>query len=140
MENAVYLAVNGTLMRGLALNGNMQQVGAVFVRESWTEPTYRLWSIGDRHPAMIRVASEGAAISVELWAVPIEGIATLLQLEPPGLCIGKVRLADGEEVLGVLGEPIICDGQREITAWGGWRSYWHGRSEGDQVEGAGGAG
>ncbi|MBL1175386.1 AtzG-like protein [Pantanalinema sp. GBBB05] len=132
MENAVYLAVNGTLMRGLALNGNMQQVGAVFVRESLTEPTYRLWSIGDRHPAMIRVASEGAAIAVEIWAVQIEGIATLLQLEPPGLCIGKVRLADGEEVLGVLGEPIICDGQREITAWGGWRAYWDSRSRRDE--------
>jgi hypothetical protein len=43
--------------------------------------------------------------------------------EPPGLCIGKVRLADGEETLGVLGEPILCEGQREITEYGGWRAY-----------------
>lgn len=127
MKTAVYLAVNGTLMRGLALNSNMQQVGAVFVREAWTEPTYRLWSIADRHPAMLRVESGGAAIAVEIWAVPAAGIATLLQLEPPGLCIGKVRLADGQEVLGVLGEAILCEGQREITAWGGWRAYWQGQ-------------
>jgi hypothetical protein len=26
-------------------------------------------------------------------------------------------------VLGVLGEPILCEGQKEITATGGWRSY-----------------
>ena len=43
--------------------------------------------------------------------------------EPPGLCIGKVRLADGDETLGVLGEPILCEGQREITTFGGWRAY-----------------
>jgi hypothetical protein len=121
--NAVDLAINGTLMRGLELNGNMTQVGATFLREAWTEPTYRLWSIHDRHPAMIRVAQEGRSIAVEVWSVPVEGISTLLILEPPGLCIGKVRLLDGAEVLGVLGEPILCEGMREITQWGGWRAY-----------------
>jgi hypothetical protein len=30
----VLLAVNGTLMRGLALNGNLVAVGAAFVREA----------------------------------------------------------------------------------------------------------
>lgn len=123
MESSVLLAVNGTLMRGLELNGNLQKIGAEFVREALTESTYRLWSIGDRHPAMQRVEINGAAIAVEIWAVPASGITTLLQLEPPGLCIGKVRLADGEEVLGVIGESILCVGQREITAWGGWRAY-----------------
>lgn len=123
MESSVFLAVNGTLMRGLELNGNLQKVGAKFLRDALTEPIYRLWSIGDRHPAMQRVETNGAAIAVEIWAVPASGITTLLQLEPSGLCIGKVRLADGEEVLGVLGESILCAGQPEITAWGGWRAY-----------------
>ncbi|MEX0270210.1 glutamyl-tRNA amidotransferase [Leptolyngbyaceae cyanobacterium UHCC 1019] len=123
MESSVFLAVNGTLMRGLELNGNLQKIGAKFLREALTEPTYRLWSIGDRHPAMQRVETNGGAIAVEVWAVPTSVMSTLLQLEPPGLCIGKVRLADGEEVLGVLGESILCAGQREITAWGGWRAY-----------------
>lgn len=123
MESSIFLAVNGTLMRGLALNGNLQKVGAKFVQEAFTEPTYRLWSIADRHPAMQRVETNGAAIAVEIWAVPASGITTLLQLEPPGLCIGKVRLADGEEILGVIGESILCEGQPEITQWGGWRAY-----------------
>jgi len=26
-------------------------------------------------------------------------------------------------VLGVLGEPFLCEGQREITEHGGWRAY-----------------
>jgi hypothetical protein len=119
----VELAVNGTLMRGLELNRNLLDAGATFVRETTTAPTYRLWSIDDRHPAMLRVASGGAAVAVEVWAVPPGGLATVLLQEPPGLCIGKVRLADGQEVLGVLGEPILCEGQREITSHGGWRAY-----------------
>lgn len=123
MEPFVFLAVNGTLMRGLELNDNLQKIGATFVREAETEPVYRLWSIDDRHPAMQRVETNGAAIAIEVWEVPAGGISRLLQLEPPGLCIGKVRLSDGEEVLGVLGESTLCAGQRDITAWGGWRAY-----------------
>ncbi|MEL7086428.1 MAG: glutamyl-tRNA amidotransferase [Cyanobacteria bacterium J06597_1] len=121
--DSVLLAVNGTLMRGLELNDNMLNVKATFVREAETEPTYRLWSIGDRHPAMVRVVEGGRAIALEVWAVPPSGLATILQQEPPGLGIGKVQLADGEEVLGVIGEPILCEGQLEITQWGGWREY-----------------
>jgi len=120
---AVKLAVNGTLMKGLELNKNMIGAGATFVREATTQPVYRLWSINDRHPAMIRVASGGVAVAVEVWAVPPEGLATILLQEPPGLSIGKVKLTDGEEVLGVLGEPLLCEGQKEITAHGGWRAY-----------------
>ena len=119
----VHLAVNGTLMQGLELNGNLHRVRATFIREALTEPTYRLWSIADRHPAMQRVPHGGRAIALEIWAVPVEGVSTLLQLEPPGLCIGKVRLSTGEEVLGVLGEAILCEDQKDITAWGGWRAY-----------------
>ena len=119
----VNLAVNGTLMRGLELNTNMLEAGATFVRETTTAPVYRLWSIQDRHPAMIRVAAGGVAVAVEVWAVPSDGLAKILLREPPGLCIGKVTLADGEEVLGVLGEPILVEGQREISSFGGWRAY-----------------
>ena len=120
---AVHLAVNGTLMRGLELNPTMIDAGAVFVRETTTAPSYRLWSIDDRHPAMIRVASGGVPVAVEVWAVPPEGMAKILLQEPPGLCIGKVKLADGEEVLGVIGEPLLVEGQREISSHGGWRAY-----------------
>ncbi|MDO8478936.1 MAG: gamma-glutamylcyclotransferase [Candidatus Rokubacteria bacterium] len=120
---SVKLAVNGTLMRGLELNRNLIDAGATFVREAATVPAYRLWSINDRHPAMIRVASGGVSVAVEVWAVPPDGLAKILVQEPPGLCIGKVKLADGEEVLGVLGETLLCEGQREITQLGGWRAY-----------------
>jgi gamma-glutamylcyclotransferase (GGCT)/AIG2-like uncharacterized protein YtfP len=123
MSEKLNFAVNGTLMQGLELNRNLLAVGATFIREAKTEPTYRIWSIDDRYPAMLRVRQGGAAIAVEVWKVPAEGLATILLQEPPGLCIGKVRLSDGEVVLGVLGEPICCENKHEITQWGGWRAY-----------------
>ena len=123
VTHTVHLAVNGTLMRGLALNGNLLAVGAVFVGEAVTAPLYRLWSIDDRYPAMQRVAMGGTPIAVEVWAVPVAHLGTILLQEPPGLCLGTVRLANGTDVLGVLGEAYVCEGKRDITAWGGWRAY-----------------
>ena len=123
MNQAIALAVNGTLMRGLELNNNLLAVGATFVREATTEPTYRLFSIDDVHPAMMRVKTGGVAIALEIWAVPPAGLTEILLKEPPGLCIGKVRLADGAEVLGVVGESICCQKGRDITQYGGWRNY-----------------
>ena len=119
----VLLAVNGTLMRGLELNPNMLEAGATFVREAKTEPSYRLWSIGDRHPGMLRVRENGVAVAVEIWAVPAAGLARILLQEPPGLTIGKVKLDDGSEVLGVVAEAILCENQNEISHHGGWRKY-----------------
>lgn len=125
----IRLAVNGTLMRGLELNGNLVAAGARFLRETTTAPHYRLWSIDDRHPAMLRVAQGGVGVAVEVWEVPEPGLAQILLNEPAGLCVGKVRLADGEETLGVLGEPLLCEGRREITQFGGWRAYIAARAQ-----------
>ena len=116
------LAVNGTLMRGLELNGNLLKAGARFLHEATTAPCYRLYSIDDVHPAMLR-APGGSAVALELWEVPSEGVAGILHAEPAGLCIGKVMLEDGSEVLGVLAEPWLCEGKLEITRHGGWRAY-----------------
>lgn len=43
--------------------------------------------------------------------------------EPPGLCVGKVRLEDGSVILGVLSEPALAEGHRDITTYGGCRAY-----------------
>ena len=123
-QGEVLLAVNGTLMRGLKLNPNMVAAEATFVREAMTEPAYRLWTINDEHPAMLRVTDgTGVKVAVEVWSVPAAGLAGILLNEPAGLCVGKVRLEDGSIVLGVLGEPALLEGHREITKYGGWRAY-----------------
>ncbi len=116
-------AVNGTLMRGLELNQNLLAAGARFVREEQTAACYRLWTIGDRYPGMLRVAEDGAAISLEIWEVEADGLVQILAGEPPGLSIGWVLLGDGSRVFGVLAEAYLVEGQTEITVHGGWREY-----------------
>ncbi len=123
MVKTLKLAVNGTLMRGLALCPNLLDVGAKFDRETRTEAAYRLWTIDDRYPGMIKVRENGIAVAVEVWDVPLAGLGIVLSKEPPGLAIGKVMLENGEEVLGVIAEPLTVEGQKEITEYGAWRAY-----------------
>ena len=123
-DGSFLFAVNGTLMRGFKLNPNMTAAKATFVRETMTEPVYRLWTINDHYPAMIRVTDgKGAKIAVEIWSVPATELAGILRHEPPGLSVGRIRLDDGTTAAGVLGEPALVEGHQEITAYGGWRAY-----------------
>jgi hypothetical protein len=116
-QENVLLAVNGTLMRVLELEPNLVNLGATFVREDRTEPAYRLYSINDIHPAMVRVpanATNGISVAVEIWSVPADGIATLLGKEPSGLSIGKTKLQNDTIVLGVIAEPALVVGMKDI--------------------------
>lgn len=117
------VAVNGTLMRGLGLNYMMAKAGAEFIKEAKTAPCYKMYSINDQYPGMVRVVEDGASISVELWQVSKEGLIDILMNEPAGLVLGKVMLDDNSVVLGILAESYMLLGCKEITNWGGWRSY-----------------
>lgn len=119
----IHLAVNGTLMRGFPLNHNLTDGGAEFIREDLTSENYRLWSIDDVYPAMLRDEENGYSIKLEIWAISSNSITELLEKEPPGLSVGKIELVSGEWIPGILGESYITNGQKEITAWGGWREY-----------------
>ena len=66
---------------------------------------------------------QAVSVAVEVWQVPAAGLASVLMKEPEGLSVGKVTLSDGEVVLGVIGEPELVRGQKEISSYGGWRSY-----------------
>jgi hypothetical protein len=69
-------------------------------------------------------ATNGVSVAVEIWSVPSDGVATLLQKEPPGLSIGKVRLQDNSTVLGVVAEPALVVGMKDISDFdGNWRNY-----------------
>lgn len=122
MNNKVILAVNGTLMRGLELENNLKEVNARFLKESRTEKSYRLFSIDDKYPAMIK-GDGGTEVAVELYELDESALAIILSKEPPGLTIEKIKLIDGEEVYGVVGLPFIIENQKEITSFGGWRNY-----------------
>lgn len=122
MNDKVLLAVNGTLMRGLELENNLKDVGASFIKESQTEKAYRLYSIDDRYPAMIK-DKDGLSIDVEVYELSKEAMQIVLSKEPEGLTIEKIKLIDGQEVYGVVGLPFIIKNRKEITSYRGWRSY-----------------
>jgi gamma-glutamylcyclotransferase (GGCT)/AIG2-like uncharacterized protein YtfP len=117
------LFVNGTLMRGLPLHGNLD--GAGFLEETRTAPCYRLYSIGDDlHPGMFEVAAGGVCVAGELYRVPAPVMRRVQEREPPGLYCGPVRLEDGREVPGILFPADLARAAgRDISGFGGWRAY-----------------
>ena len=121
-KNSLILAVNGTLMRGLELENNLKAVSAIFINESQTEKAYRLFSINDKYPAMVKDA-KGSAIDVELYEISEQGMQEVLSKEPEGLTIKEITLIDGSKVQGVVGLPFIVENRKEITNYGGWRNY-----------------
>jgi gamma-glutamylaminecyclotransferase len=80
------LFVNGTLMRGLKLNGNLD--GATFLGEFRTAPCCRIFSIDDIHPGMFEVTDGGVSVSGELYDLPDEVWQRVEAGEPPGLYRG----------------------------------------------------
>jgi gamma-glutamylcyclotransferase (GGCT)/AIG2-like uncharacterized protein YtfP len=120
---AFELFVNGTLMRGLALHANL--AGAEFLGEAWTAPVYRLYSIDDRHPGMFEVSEGGVSVAGELYQVPDEVWRRVEAGEPPNLYRGRVKLADGREVWGILYPRELAEGRhRDISRHRDWRAYW----------------
>src|SRR5215210_99559 len=127
-QENVLLAVIGTLMRGLEHEPDLVNLGATFVREDRTEPAYRLYSINDIQPAMVRVppanATDGVSVAVEIWSVPADGVLPLLEKGTPGLAIGKVKLQNDTVVLGVIAEPALVVGMKDISSYNGsFRDY-----------------
>ena len=121
------LFVNGGLMRGFALHGNLD--GATYLGEERTAPIYRLYSIGDEHPGMFEVGAGGVSVKGELYLVPADILARVEAGEPPGLYRGSVRLADGRRVDGILYPREMAEGQhRDISEYGDWRAYMNERS------------
>jgi gamma-glutamylcyclotransferase (GGCT)/AIG2-like uncharacterized protein YtfP len=119
---AFELFVNGTLMRGFALERNL--AGAQFLGEVRTAPVYRLYSIGDRHPGMFEAPEEGVSVAGELYLVTEEIWRRVEAGEPPGLYGGTVTLNDGRQVCGILYPRKMAEGQHhDISSYGGWRAY-----------------
>ena len=126
---SIELFVNGTLMRGLKLNANLQ--GAEFLGEFRTAPHYRIFSIGDVHPGMFRVEEGGISVPGEIYRLPDDVWARVEAGEPPGLYKGPVELEDGRWVDGILFPEAMTTGQREITGFGGWREYLAAKDRGE---------
>jgi allophanate hydrolase len=121
------LVVVGAHMSGLALNGELTQRGALFLRAGETPPDYRLYALPGgppKRPGLLRVAAgSGSRIAVEVWALSPEAFADFISAIPAPLGVGKVRLADGTSPTGFLVEAIAVSDASDISGYGGWRAY-----------------
>ncbi len=116
------LFVNGTLMRGLALNGNLE--GAEFLGAFCTAPVYRLYSIDDIHPGMFEVESDGVSVAGEVYRMSQEIWARVEAGEPPHLYRGPVKLLDGQILDGILYPRALAESRhKDISDYGDWRRY-----------------
>jgi allophanate hydrolase len=125
-EPTLSIAVVGAHLSGLPLNGQLTERGAYRLRASTTAPHYKLHALPGTtppKPGLQRVASGGAAIALEVWAVPLSAVGSFLALIPPPLGLGSVLLADGSTVHGFICEGHALAGAQDITSYGGWRSY-----------------
>jgi allophanate hydrolase len=126
-EGEIAIAVVGAHLSGMPLNGELRVLGGRLLGAATTTPDYRLFALAGTvppKPGMLRVAKgEGAAIEVEVWALPAEGFGRFVGAIPPPLGIGTLALADGRGVKGFLVESEAVTGARDISAFGGWRAF-----------------
>jgi allophanate hydrolase len=126
-NGVVALAVVGAHLSGMPLNHELRSHQAQFVETIPTAPDYRLYALAGTSPpkpGLLRVAPDhGSAIEVEVWAMPAEPFGRFVAAVPPPLSIGSIKLADGRMVKGFLVEAEAVNGARDISAFGGWRSF-----------------
>jgi len=121
----IAVALVGAHMSGLPLNGEIAKLGGRFLFAAETAPEYRLYRLAGgppERPGLVR-AEDGASIALEVWALPLDRLGTLMTAIPQPLGIGTVALADGRQVKGFLCETAGLEGAEDITRFGGWRGF-----------------
>ena len=122
----VRVVVCGAHLEGLALNWQLKQRGATLVEAIRSSPNYRLYALAGgpvQRPGMVRVASDGVAIAMEVWQVPSAALGAFLSEIPAPLGLGKVELEDGRWETGFVCDAYGLEGAQDISKWGGWRAW-----------------
>jgi allophanate hydrolase len=126
-HDEIAVAVVGAHLSGMPLNGELRELDAHFLETTSTAPDYRLYALAGTTPAkpgLLRVAAgSGAAIEIELWAMPVAAFGRFVANVVPPLSIGTLALADGRNAKGFLVEAEAVAGARDISAFGGWRAF-----------------
>ncbi|WP_410211653.1 hypothetical protein [Aquirhabdus sp.] len=122
----IQIVVCGAHLSGMVLNPQLTERGGVLVKATESAAKYRFYALAGGppfRPGMVRVATDGVAIPVEVWSLPAAGFGDFVNNIPSPLGIGKVELADGSFVSGFVCEPFALDGAKDISDVGGWRNY-----------------
>ena len=123
----VKVAVVGAHLSGMPLNAQLIERGASLCTETVTAPNYKLFALPGTvppKPGLLRVApGTGSSIALEVWDMPVEHYGSFVAMIPAPLGIGTLDLADGGQVQGFVCEALATADARDISHFGGWRSY-----------------
>lgn len=122
----VALAVCGAHLTGMPLNYQLQEAGAFLLEACRTEPAYRFYALRGTvppKPGLVYAPNRGAAIEVEVWAVPEATFGRFVAAVPAPLAIGSATLDSGRVVKSFVCEPYATADATEITHLGGWKIF-----------------
>ncbi len=122
-EGYVPLAVCGAHLSGQPLNHQLANAGAFLLESCRTTPDYRFYALKGTvppKPGLVLSPEHGAAIEVEVWAVPLSSFGAFVAAIPPPLAIGTCTLEGGRQVKSFVCEPYALSEAEEITHLGGW--------------------
>ncbi len=120
-EEFTEIAVCGLHMRGMALEKQLSELGAVYDRVEHTAACYRMYRLPSKpaKPMIVR-NGEGRELEIEIWRIPVCKLGILLQKVPAPLALGRLQLRDGREVIGFVGQ-MSREPMEDVTGFGGWR-------------------
>jgi allophanate hydrolase len=121
----VPLVVAGAHLRGEALEHQVLDCGGRWHATTRTAARYALHLVAEDppRPGLIRTDGPGAAIEVDVWALPPDGWARFVAAGVPGLAVGRVELADGSVLPGFVAAADEATGRHDLSPYGGWRAW-----------------
>lgn len=125
-EKCVEIAVVGAHLSGLPLHYQLLDRRCKFIKSSRTSQFYNLYALANTSPpkpGLVRVNESGAAIDLEIYAMPLAEVGSFLNVIPHPLGLGSVELEDGSWVKGFICEPEAIASGTNVSNFGGWKKY-----------------
>jgi allophanate hydrolase len=124
-EGMVALVVAGAHLLGETREHEVTECGGVFVATTRTAARYRLHlvSTDPPRPGLVRTDGTGAAIEVDVWALPADGWTRFVAKGVDGLAVGRIELADGTVRPGFVAAAATDAPAADLTPFGGWRAW-----------------
>jgi allophanate hydrolase len=133
-DGMVALVVAGAHLLGEAREHEVTECGGRYVATTRTAARYRLHlvSADPPRPGLVRTDSGGAAIEVDVWALPPDGWTRFVARGVETLAVGRIELEDGTIRPGFVAAATTDQHLPDLTPFGGWRAW---RSAGTPREG-----
>ena len=125
-NDTMEIAVVGAHLQGMPLHSQLTDRRARIIKSCKSSKSYKLFALANTtppKPGLMKTKSDGVAIDLEIYEMPISEVGSFLDLIPAPLGLGNIELEDGSWVKGFICEPYAIDGSKDISDLGGWRAY-----------------